>query len=204
MVVEQLEARGVCHAGVLAAMRGIPRERFLPPGSQGRAYLDGAQPIDCDQTISQPYMVGRMTELLDPRPNQTVLEIGTGSGYQTAILASLYSRVYTVEWYLKLMNQAAQRLEELGLTNVAYECGDGSLGWPQHAPYDGIIVTAGAPDVPEPLCGQLTAGGRLVVPIGPLGDQTLVLVRRTSSGSERHDVLKCRFVKLLGESGWRE
>lgn len=204
MVTDQLVARGIRQEAVLAAMRRIPREHFLPSGQSGCAYSDGALPIDCHQTISQPYMVARMTELLELRADRPVLEIGTGSGYQTAILACLASHVYTVEWHLRLLTQAAERLEELGLVNVSYRCGDGSLGWPMYAPYDAIIVTAGAPDVPAPLIEQLTVGGRLVVPVGQEGDQTLVLQRRTASGSERFDVMKCRFVKLLGEAGWKQ
>jgi len=204
MVSEQLEARGIRAEAVLAVMRRIPRELFLPASSADRAYLDGAQPIDCGQTISQPYMVARMTELLEPRGDCDVLEIGTGSGYQTAILACLARHVYTIEWHLKLLNQAAQRLRELGLSNVTLRCGDGSLGWPEHAPFDAIMVTAGAPEPPKPLLEQLAVGGRLVVPVGPIGDQSLVVVRRTPSGFQHDEVLKCRFVKLLGVAGWRE
>jgi protein-L-isoaspartate(D-aspartate) O-methyltransferase len=203
MVVEQLVSRGVSCERVLAAMRRIPRERFVPPGQQASAYSDGALPIDCGQTISQPYMVARMTELLELQPEQVVLEIGTGSGYQTAILACLAKQVYTIEWHLKLMTQAANRLARLDLRNVTFRCADGSLGWPERAPFEAIIVTAGAPDVPEPLSEQLAAGGRLVVPIGPPGDQTLLLVRRTEAGFERDEIMRCRFVKLLGAAGWR-
>lgn len=202
MVADQLEARGIHHPAVLDAMRRIPRERFLPVLQRAYAYSDGALPIECGQTISQPYMVARMTELIDPRPEHTVLEIGTGSGYQTAILACLVRHVCTIEWHLKLMNQAAQRLEELGLRNVTYRCADGSVGWPQRAPFDAILVTAGAPDVPAPLCDQLAVGGRLVVPIGPTGDQTLVRVQRDEHACRREDIMKCRFVKLLGQAGW--
>jgi protein-L-isoaspartate(D-aspartate) O-methyltransferase len=204
MVAEQLIPRGIRAERVLAAMRRIPREKFLPAGQSGSAYSDGAMPIDCRQTISQPFMVARMTELLELRGTEPVLEIGTGSGYQTAILACLASHVYTVEWHLRLLTQAAERLGQLGLANVSIRCGDGSLGWPEHAPFDAIIVTAGAPDVPSPLCEQLGVGGRLVVPVGPEGDQTLVLVRRTAGGIERSDIMKCRFVKLLGEAGWKQ
>ena len=177
----------------------IPTQEIRAVPDAGR----GALPIDCGQTISQPYMVARMTELLELRPDRPALEIGTGSGYQTAVLACLTRRVYTIEWHPKLMNQAAGRLRELGLHNVSFRCADGSLGWPEQAPFDAILVTAGAPDVPDPLCQQLTIGGRLVVPVGPTGDQTLVLVRRTQNGFEHEDVLKCRFVKLLGKAGWR-
>ncbi len=204
MVTEQLAGRGIRSQAVLEAMGRIPRELFVPPAQAPYAYSDGALPIDCGQTISQPYMVAKMTELLELRPDRAVLEIGTGSGYQTAILAQLASHVYTIEWHLKLMNQAARRLEELGIRNVTFRCADGSLGWPEHAPYDAIIVTAGAPEVPKPLTDQLAVGGRLVVPIGPPGDQTLVLVRRTEAGLTQHEILKCRFVKLLGQAGWKE
>ncbi len=176
----------------------------MPPGQEAFAYCDAAQPIECQQTISQPYMVARMTELLDLTPERQVLEIGTGSGYQTAILACLAQRVYSIEWHLKLLTQAAQRLERLGLRNIALRCADGSLGWPERAPFDGIIVTAGAPDVPRALADQLRMGGRLVIPIGPIGDQTLVVAERTETGLKTEEVLKCRFVKLLGAEGWQE
>ncbi len=204
MIAEQLVARGIRDERVLMAMRRIPRERFVPPGQVANAYSDGALSIECQQTISQPYMVARMTELLALEPDCRVLEIGTGSGYQTAVLACLVARVCTIEWHLKLMTQAARRLDEMGLSNVSYRCGDGSLGWPEKAPFDGIIVTAGAPEVPEPLAAQLAPGGRLVAPTGPVADQTLVLVRRTAGGLESDDVMKCRFVKLLGAAGWHE
>lgn len=204
MVADQLAARGIRDEAVLAALRRIPRERFVPPHQRTYAYADSALPIDCGQTISQPYMVARMTELLALRPEHTVLEIGTGSGYQTAVLAGLVRHVYTIEWHLKLMNQAAQRLEELDLKNVTFRCADGSVGWPERAPFDAILVTAGAPDVPPPLGDQLAVGGRLVAPIGPTGDQTLVRVARTPSGLRREELMKCRFVKLLGEAGWRD
>ena len=204
MVSEQLAQRGIRSEAVLATMRRIPRERFVPPGQAASAYCDGALPIDCYQTISQPYMVARMTELLELQSDRPVLEVGTGSGYQTAILACLVSHVYTIEWHAPLMTLAAKRLEALDLHNVTVRCADGSLGWPEHGPFDAIMVTAGAPVVPQPLCDQLAVGGRLVVPIGPEGDQTLVRVRRTELGIEKTDVMKCRFVKLLGEAGWRQ
>jgi protein-L-isoaspartate(D-aspartate) O-methyltransferase len=204
MVRTQIERRGVRAEAVLEAMRAVPREWFVPGAIAGKAYTDAALPIECEQTVSQPYMVARMTELLELEPHQRVLEIGTGSGYQTAILARLAKQVYTVEWYLKLMNLAAGRLERLGQTNVVFRCGDGSLGWPEHAPYDAILVTAGAPDVPEALRSQLAPGGRLVIPVGGKASQTLVRVCRTESGFEREDYLSCRFVKLVGEQGWND
>ncbi|MBK9126995.1 MAG: protein-L-isoaspartate(D-aspartate) O-methyltransferase [Phycisphaerales bacterium] len=204
MVTEQLAQRGIVAPRVLDAMRRIPRERFVLPALAWRAYEDSALPIDCDQTISQPYMVARMTELLELEPDSRVLEIGTGSGYQTAVLALLAGEVYTIEWHLKLLNQAADRLESLGLTNVTFRCCDGSQGWPERAPYDAIIVTAGAPGVPACLADQLRVGGRLVIPTGPLGDQTLERLRRTEAGLAREELFKCRFVKLLGQEGWSD
>jgi protein-L-isoaspartate(D-aspartate) O-methyltransferase len=202
MVEHQLARRGIRSEAVLCVMGTVPREQFVLETNRSRAYEDAAQPIDCQQTISQPYMVARMTELLGDLAGQSVLEIGTGTGYQTAVLASLAARVYTIEWHPRLMNQACDRLAALGLHNAAFRCGDGSVGWPEYAPFTGILVTAGAPDVPQPLCDQLTIGGRLVVPTGPEGDQTLVVVHRTAQGWQRTNVLKCRFVKLLGRAGW--
>ncbi len=202
MVDEQLARRGISDPGVLYAMTSIPRELFVPVQLRDRAYDDGALPVDCRQTISQPYMVGRMTELLGLSDADRVLEIGTGTGYQTAILARIVAHVYTVEWHARLMTQTAERLRSLGINNVSYRCGDGSLGWTERGPFDGIIVTAGAPDVPRTLCEQLVDGGRLVVPIGAENEQTLVLVRRVGEGFRRENVLKCRFVRLLGAEGW--
>jgi len=204
MVKEQLAGRGIRSPAVLDAMRRISRERFVLHAHESSAYSDGALPIECEQTISQPYMVARMTELLELRPDHRVLEIGTGSGYQTAILACLAKHVYSIEWHMKLMSQAAERLDSLGLDNVSLRCADGSLGWPEKAPFDAAIVTAGAPDTPAPLCEQIAIGGRLVVPVGPLGDQSLVVVRRTEGGTTQQRILKCRFVKLMGEAGWHD
>jgi protein-L-isoaspartate(D-aspartate) O-methyltransferase len=203
MVREQLVQRGIAAPAVLAALERIPRELFVPSQVADRAYVDSALPIDCEQTISQPYMVAHMTERLGLQPSHRVLEIGTGSGYQTAILATLAAHVYTIEWHLKLLNQAATRLAHLHLHNVSFRCGDGSLGWPAYAPFDAILVTAGAPDVPEPLPEQLAVGGRLIVPVGPLEDQVLACVERTATGYTRHEALRCRFVKLWGQAGWR-
>jgi protein-L-isoaspartate(D-aspartate) O-methyltransferase len=204
MVREQLADRGVRDERVLGVMARVPREQFVAPGQLGRAYCDGALPIDCQQTISQPFIVARMTELLELRPADTVLEVGTGSGYQTAILALLAARVFTIEWHLKLLNRAAERLRSLGIGNVSYRCADGSLGWPDVAPFNAIIVTAGAPDVPPLLREQLAPEGRLVVPAGAIDDQLLVRIRRTPQGFEREDLLRCRFVKLQGAAGWRQ
>lgn len=204
MVDEQLAGRGIAAPSVLDAMKQVPREWFMSAEAADRAYLDGAQPIDCEQTISQPYMVARMTELLQLRPTDRVLEIGTGSGYQTAVLATIAKAVYTVEWHQRLINQAAARLEALGLRNIEYHCGDGSLGWPEQAPFDAIIATAGAPDIPNAYREQLGPRGRLVIPIGPLADQRLVVLKRGDEGFHETEVLKCRFVKLRGAHGWRD
>lgn len=204
MIRDQLVQRGITCPRVLDAFRRVPRELFVPPRLVDRAYEDNALPVECSQTISQPYMVALMTERLELPAGGRVLEIGTGTGYQTAILALLADQVCTIEWHLKLMTAASQRLAKLGLTNVRFRCSDGSLGWSEEAPFDAILVTAGAPDVPEPLCQQLVQGGRLVVPIGPVDDQTLVLIRRTEQHFERQEIIKCRFVKLLGGAGWAE
>lgn len=204
MVYEQLHKRGIRDRRVLDAMNSVPREGFVPAELASSAYADAALPITCSQTISQPYMVARMTELLEPTPAHRVLEVGTGSGYQTAVLAMLSSEVFTIEWHSALLEVARSRLASLGFSNIRFRCGDGSLGWPDAAPFHAILVTAGGPDVPEPLCEQLAQGGILVVPIGPADDQILVRVRRTPTGFRREEVLKCRFVPLRGAAGWDE
>ncbi|GMU82917.1 MAG: protein-L-isoaspartate O-methyltransferase [Planctomycetota bacterium] len=204
MVETQIEGAGIRDAALLAALRDIPRHEFVPPSIIERAYEDGAQPVECGQTISQPYMVAKMTELLELTPTDRVLEIGTGTGYQTAILARLAAHVFTVEWHLKLMLGASARLNRLGIENVTYRCGDGSVGWAEYAPFDAIIVTAGAPALPEPLVEQLAVGGRLVIPVGDRNEQTLLLTRRTPTDVITLRSLGCRFVKLVGEAGWHE
>lgn len=204
-MVSLVHARGVRDPGVLAAMRRIPRELFVPPELVPRAFEDSALPIDSDQTISQPYMVGAMTELLELDARDRVLEVGTGSGYQTAILACRCAALFTIEWHRELLHAALERLRGLELTaRIESRCGDGSLGWPEHAPYDAILVTAGAPDVPAALREQLAVGGRLIVPVGDREDQTLVRVRRTPGGWLREQFFGCRFVKLLGAAGWAD
>lgn len=202
MIRTQLVARGVGAPGVLEAMRRVPREWFVAGGSVERAYEDAALPVDCGQTISQPYIVARMTEALEPGPQDRVLEIGTGTGYQTAVLALLAGQVYTIEWYAKLLVPAAERLAALGIRNVTFRCGDGSEGWPEHAPYDGILVTAGAPRPPLPLLEQLAVGGRMVLPVGPPEEESLLVIRRTAAGYEQRELLRCRFVPLRGREGW--
>ncbi|MGD8454525.1 MAG: protein-L-isoaspartate(D-aspartate) O-methyltransferase [Phycisphaerae bacterium] len=202
MVREQLERRGIRSTAVLEAMRRIPRERFVLASYDAEAYADSALAVACGQTISQPYMVARMTELLTLKPADRVLEIGTGTGYQAAVLALLARHVYTIERHEPLMREAQQRLADLGLTNVSYHCGDGSVGWPDETPFDAIMVTAGAPQIPDPLCGQLADGGRLVVPVGGQTEQTLTLVRRMGAELLQQEHLRCRFVRLIGQAGW--
>ncbi|MFN0135859.1 MAG: protein-L-isoaspartate(D-aspartate) O-methyltransferase [Phycisphaerae bacterium] len=203
MIAEQIIRRGVRDERVLSAMRSVPREHFVRADLADRAYEDSALPIECAQTISQPYIVARMTELLAPQPGSRLLEIGSGSGYQSAVLSQLVSRVYAIEWHLPLVTLAIARLEQLGVGNVTLRCGDGSVGWPACAPFDGILVAAGGPEVPNVLREQLTIGGRLVMPIGPLDRQVLVLVERVGPGDFRHtNMLDCRFVRLVGEAGW--
>ncbi|TWT44729.1 Protein-L-isoaspartate O-methyltransferase [Phycisphaerae bacterium RAS1] len=202
MIVRQLVARGVNCARVIDAIRDTPRELFVAADQQDAAYDDAALPIDCGQTISQPYIVAYMTELLEPAADARALEIGTGSGYQAAVLARLVRQVYSIERHERLMAAAARRLAQLELQNVALRCGDGSLGWPEEAPFDAILVTAGAPEIPVALESQLCIGGRLVAPVGPLDDQMLVRVRRTARGFVRERLLRCRFVRLIGVQGW--
>ncbi len=204
MVEDQLRRRGIRSPRVLEAMREVPRELFVPAMLGVRAYDDAALPVDCEQTISQPYMVARMTELLNPDPADRVLEIGTGTGYQTAVLARLVAHVYTIEWHLKLLTEATERLRDMGVTNVSFRCGDGSQGWPEKAPFDAIMVTAGAPHVPTALREQLADNGRLIIPVGPADDQELLRIRRHGDRFEEEEVLRCRFVKLRGEDAWRE
>lgn len=185
---------------VLDAMRKIPRDRFVPPESKAYAYGNGPLPIGYGQTISQPYIVALMTDLLDPKPDDVVLEIGTGSCYQAAVLSLLVKRVYTMEIIPELAEQAEERLKRLGYRNVEVRAGDGHYGWPEHAPYDGIIVTAAAPYVPEPLLAQLKPGGRMVIPVGSdHHHQELMLVVKDERGQiETRSVLGVAFVPLTG------
>lgn len=205
MVESQIVARGVENPAVLAAMRKIPRHLFLPGARQADAYLDHPAPIDCNQTISQPYMVAIMTEMLMLQPGMRVLEIGTGSGYQTAVLAEIAGQVVSVERHVLLADTARQRLEALGYDNITMIVGDGTLGYPEGAPYDAILVTAGAPDIPEVLQQQLRVGGRLVAPVGRTDIQQLItIIREDNNTYSNKSGLSCRFVPLIGEHGWRE
>ncbi len=203
MVAEQIERRGIRYPALLEAMRRIPRHLFIPEPLWEEAYDDKALPIGVGQTISQPYIVAIMTSLLALTGVETVLEIGTGSGYQAAILAQLARHVYTVERHEDLAAQARRKLWSLGIENVSIHVGDGTLGWPQHAPYDAILVTCAAPGVPPPLAEQLADGGRLALPVGPRGRQVLQRWERRGARLEREDIIPVAFVPLLGEHGWR-
>lgn len=188
---------------VLDAMRAVPRHSFVPEALQSRAYGDHALPISANQTISQPYIVARMTELLEVDRESRVLEIGAGSGYQTAVLAKVAGQVYSIERIGDLARQAQAKIRELGIYNATVKCFDGTLGWAANAPYDGVLVAAGGPNIPEPLVAQLKIGGRLVVPVGPTRDsQRLIRVIKTERGSREEDHGACAFVPLIGQHGW--
>jgi protein-L-isoaspartate(D-aspartate) O-methyltransferase len=193
-----LRRRGISNAGVLKAMDQVPREQFVEAEYADCAYADQALPISCGQTISQPYVVAYMTEQLDVRPKDRVLEVGTGSGYQAAVLAHLAREVVTVERYRTLADAARKRLERAGLTNITVVVGDGLAGVPDHAPYDRIVVTAAAELLPQALVDELGDGGVMVLPLGPHGDpQRLVRLIKTEKGLEREDLIWVRFVPLL-------
>ena len=218
MVERQLKARGISDELVLSAFLKVPRELFVPEGMKASAYEDHPLPIGEGQTISQPYMVALMTQELAIKdtdktlplkvsgrsiPVDKVLEIGTGSGYQTAILAELADKVYSVERIPRLAEDARNRLQELGYTNIVIKGGDGTCGWEEYAPYDGIIVTAASPSIPEPLFRQLNEGGRLVIPVGGRFSQDLKLVRKVRGKEVASSICGCVFVPLLGEYGWK-
>ena len=202
MVTEQLEARNITDPRVLAALRRVPRHLFVPPDLQHLAYRDGPLPIGRDQTISQPYIVALMTQILAPQPDEVILEIGTGSGYQTAVLAELCQQVYSLERQPDLAEQAGQRLARLGYTNIEVYVGDGSQGLPDMAPFDGIIVTAAAPLIPDPLRAQLREGGRLVLPVGNRESQVLQRARRVGDRWRVERLSPVKFVPLIGRHGF--
>jgi protein-L-isoaspartate(D-aspartate) O-methyltransferase len=204
MVQEQIIARGINDARVITALRKVPRHLFVDPGIINRAYDDSALPIGDKQTLSQPYMAARMTEALGLVGDEKVLEVGTGSGYQTALLAELCFNVFSVEKIRPLSRKARTLLDSLEYQNIALHVGDGTIGWSEHAPYDAIIVTAGAPSAPKPLLEQLTEGGRLVIPVGDEHGQTLVRVTRTGTTFKEEQLGECKFVKLFGKYGWRD
>lgn len=202
MVFEQLEARGIADARVLEAMRAVPRERFVDEALCERAYDDCPLPIGYGQTISQPYMVARMCELLRLDESERVLEVGAGSGYQTAVLAALACKVFAIEVRVELGIEAKRRLSELGYQNIEIGIFDGTYGWAARAPYDAIVVAAGAPEIPPLLVDQLDECGRLVVPVGPRQGQRLALVTRRGDRFDTEWTTPCSFVDLIGKYGW--
>ncbi len=203
MVERQLLTRGIQDPKVLDAMGKVERHRFIPENLQELAYADQPLPIDRQQTISQPYIVALMSEALEVGENDVVLEIGTGSGYQAAILAEICKMVYTVEKYPELLDTASSILREIGYENVIGKTDDGTLGWPEHQPYDAIMVTAGAPNVPKPLIEQLKEGGRLVIPVGDNTSQEMLKLTRKKDHVTEQRLGGCRFVPLRGEHGWK-
>jgi protein-L-isoaspartate(D-aspartate) O-methyltransferase len=203
MVRTQMEQRGVKDPRVLDAFRKIPRHLFMPEGIRHRAHDDAPLPIGGGQTISQPYTVARMTEALELTGKEVALEIGTGSGYQTAILSELAEWVYTVERIRDLASRARALLDELGCNNVAARIGDGTFGWKEHSPYQCIIVTAGAPEIPRPLVEQLEEGGRIVIPVGDQHTQRMIVGVKSGGELKTRDVGAYRFVELIGTQGWK-
>ena len=204
MVKNQLVPRGITDPGVLKAMGKIPRHLFVEEAIEGEAYNDHPLPIGHQQTISQPYIVALMTQALELTGTEKTLEIGTGSGYQTAILAELSQKVYTIERIRPLMEKARDLLAELGYMNIIFSAFDGTLGWKEYEPYDAIMVTAGAPKVPEPLREQLADGGRMIIPIGDRFSQELIKVVREKDHYRQKNLGGCRFVDLVGIHGWKD
>ena len=205
-MIERLrEHYGISDSNVLEAMRRVPRHFFVTEALRGRSYDDNALPIDFNQTISQPFIVARMTELLELDKKSRVLEIGAGSGYQTAVLAQLASQVYSIERIGELARQAQSRISELEIYNATVKAFDGTLGWNAHGPYDGILVAAGGPRIPEPLIAQLKMGGRLVIPVGETREsQRLMRVIKTEAGNKIEEHGPCQFVPLIGQHGWSQ
>ncbi len=204
MVQTQIQRRGITDARLLQALRDVPRHAFVRPEWRHEAYSDHPLPIGDDQTISQPYMVAIMTQSLQLQGEEQLLEIGTGSGYQAAVLSRLARQVYTIEYFATLARRARTTLQKLGYTNVEVIGGDGGLGLPAHAPYQGILVAAAAPHVPQPLLTQLDEGGRLVIPVGSVTGQELLIIRRQGDTYVEERSVPCRFVPLLGQEGWLE
>lgn len=204
MVKSQLIARGISDSRVLAVMGEIPRERFVEEALVREAYNDRPLPIGHRQTISQPYIVAYMTEALDLTGKEKTLEIGTGSGYQTAILAELSNKVYTIERIRPHMVKARKILSELGYHNILFKVFDGTIGWKEYEPYDAIIVTAGAPKIPQPFLDQLADGGRLIIPVGNKSSQELIKVTRQKRNYIQKELGGCRFVDLVGRHGWMD
>lgn len=204
MVRGQLESRGIKDPAVLAAFRKVPRHLFVSEALRDQAYGDYPLPIGQQQTISQPYIVAEMTQALELTPDDRVLEIGTGSGYQAAILAEIVYRVYTIERLRPLYLQARSLFDKLHYHNIVTRCADGTKGWQEQSPFDAIVITAGAPKIPEVLIHQLAVGGRLVVPVGNQHTQDLIKIYRDEKGTRQYSLGGCRFVKLVGEHGWKQ
>jgi protein-L-isoaspartate(D-aspartate) O-methyltransferase len=204
MIRGQLQRRGITDRRVLQAMQEVPRHAFVAPEWRHEAYSDRPLPIADAQTISQPYMVAIMTQSLVLQGHERVLEVGTGSGYQAAVLSRLAAHVYTIEYFPDLAERARALLQRLGYTNVQVSTGDGSLGFPTYAPYHGILVAAAAPRVPQSLLTQLAEGGRLVIPVGSATSQELLIITRHGDGYSQLRSVPCRFVPLLGQEGWAE
>jgi protein-L-isoaspartate(D-aspartate) O-methyltransferase len=200
MVTEQLQARGISDQRVLAAMNKVPREEFVPPDSRAASYADGPLPIGQGQTISQPYIVAFMTEKLRPKPSDRILEVGTGSGYQAAVLAGLVADVYTIEIIEPLAKTAEATLQRLGYKNVHVKVGDGYKGWPDYAPFDAIIVTCAPDHVPKQLTDQLKDGGRMIIPVGNRFAQELYFLEKKNGQLKESAVLPVRFVPMIGET----
>jgi protein-L-isoaspartate(D-aspartate) O-methyltransferase len=203
MVTHQIAARGVHNVQVLEAMREVPRHAFIDPGYSHLAYADGPLPIGNGQTISQPYIVALMTELMELKGDEKVLEVGTGSGYQAAVLARVAREVHTIERHEELARYASRILRDLKITNVQVHVGDGTLGLPEEAPFAAIMVTAAAPDVPKPLLEQLEDEGRLVIPVGSRGGQYLERWRRKGADFSSEGIIPVAFVPLIGKHGWK-
>jgi protein-L-isoaspartate(D-aspartate) O-methyltransferase len=202
MVEQQIRKRGINAQPVLKAMLAVPRHEFVPPELRAEAYADKPLAIGEGQTISQPFIVATMSAALELTGGERVLEVGTGCGYQTAVLARLAREVWSIEVHATLAQAARARLERLGYANVHVEIGDGTLGWPEAAPFDAILVTAAAPAVPAPLTDQLSLGGRMVIPVGSMQDQELRQIRKTANGISERRLCACRFVPLAGRYGW--
>ncbi len=202
MVLTQLERRGIKDARVLEAMRRVKRHHFVEPAFRDRSYDDTPLPIDEGQTISQPYVVARMTSLLEIQPTDKILEVGTGSGYQAAVLAELAHKVYSIERHMALMQKARRALEEQGYSNVVLKAGDGTIGWAQYAPFDKIIITAASPSFPKTLFNQLKDGGKMIFPMGEKRTQVLMLVERQGDEAMTTEMGQVSFVPLIGREGW--
>ena len=202
MVRRQIEARGVTDPKVLAAMQKVPRHLFVSDALRDQAYGDFPLPIGEQQTISQPYIVAEMTQALQPVKDDRILEIGTGSGYQAAILAEIVFRVYTIEKIRPLYTKSRKIFDKLRYHNIVTRYSDGTSGWEDESPFDGIIVTAGSPGIPQPLISQLAVGGRMVIPVGDLYSQELIKIYKDEHGIHKTNLGGCRFVKLVGEHGW--